>query len=568
MSLHDTESSGPVDVREFDGLSGDELLTELERIERETAALAARSVVVMEVMARARRREYLESVPPDAPVRRQSLDLAELDACVVDEVALATGLRRHECRARLTLGTGDATRTRPVLGALARGHLSWDRARRLMEQSTEVPAEHVADLVERVVAPYPARSADGVGGLAVPHDVFTSRLRRCVARHVDARARHAERLRQRCTRIDVHPDGEAELSITGHVLRVAAAHERVDHIARRLRGEGDSRTLAQLRSDIALDLLLRGELVADDTLERDPLACYSTFGGTLPPARVDVVISAASLLGASEDPGMVPIAGRHEWITAAILRDAAFAAGSTWRRLVTDPLTGHLVDLSTTSYAVTGRLRERIVARDRVSRVPGSTRPAGACDMDHDIDHADGGITGETNVSAKDRRGHNHKTRRTWRAHREVDGDGRIIWTTPTGRRYTTTPWDYRDPDPPSPDEMLDALSDPLTTCGSGDDRSAASVTDTAATAAESPASATGGDGTAWTPGPPTTLIARCPDCRRASTVDHRLPWDAEDNPIIVHMPRSTRRRSTSSPGAFGMNDDGSTWSAAGPPPF
>ncbi|GMA42348.1 hypothetical protein GCM10025883_45410 [Mobilicoccus caccae] len=531
----------------FAGMSGDELLSELERIERERAALVARSVVLMEVMARGRRREALAALAPDVPAGRRTLEVAEADACVVDEVALATGLRVHECRARLDLACGDASRTGPIRAALGRGELSWERARRVMDSAAQVPAEHIEDLVTRVVAPYPARSVDGVGGLLVPHEVFGARLRRFVARHVDASERHAQRMRQRCTRIDVLPEGEATLSASGHVLRVASAHERVDRIARRLRGEGDPRTLAQLRSDITLDLLQWGELPTDSAiLDVAGLSAYSRFAGALPAARVDVVISAASLMGASADPGMVPIAGRQEWICAEIVRDVAFAAGSTWRRLVTDPMSGHLVDLSSTGYAVTGDLRERIVARDRVSRVPGSTRPAGACDMDHDIDYADGGPTSESNVSAKHRGGHNHKTHRTWHSHREPAPDGTIIWTTPTGRRYRTTPWDYRDPDPPTPDQILEALS----TAG----HPAADPAPGALTAFGS------------RPAQPERVvhrITRCPDCRRTTTIDTVLVGDLTDDPIHIHRPRRTRLRRTTEP-----RRDPWTDTDPGPPPF
>ena len=52
--------------------------------------------------------------------------------------------------------------------------------------------------------------------------------------------------------------GTGSLTVTGEAGRVAAAMERVDDVARRLRGDGDARTLTQLRSDVALDLLLYG----------------------------------------------------------------------------------------------------------------------------------------------------------------------------------------------------------------------------------------------------------------------------------------------------------------------
>ena len=49
---------------------------------------------------------------------------------------------------------------------------------------------------------------------------------------------------------------------------------------------------------------------------------------------------------------------------------------------------------------------------------PGSTRPAVFCDTDHDTDYAAGGPSSEANLSAKNRRGHNHKTHRRWKSER------------------------------------------------------------------------------------------------------------------------------------------------------
>ncbi|GMA39288.1 hypothetical protein [Mobilicoccus caccae] len=130
-----------------------------------------------------------------------------------------------------------------------------------------------------------------------------------------------------------------------------------------------------MRSDIGLDLLIDGQI----TPEGRPL-----FGGELPPAHVTVVVSAASLLGVNDAPGTVDLRGREEHLPAFAVRDLALSRGSVWRRLVTDPTTGMMTELSTERYEITGDLRERILARDRHSRVPGSMRPASRCDTDHE----------------------------------------------------------------------------------------------------------------------------------------------------------------------------------------
>lgn len=445
-----------VDPAVFSRLSQDQMLDELESIERLSVWLAARALSVTESLVRARERSGEADL--DA-ARSAGLHRAELHAGLDDEIALATGLTPGVARSRFAMVVGDPERAAPIRVALAAGHLSWARASRIHDRVAVVPVEAVTQIVERVVAPYPARSVHGVGGLLVPHEIFTNRLSRLVARHSTDEKRHRDALEQRTVSATVDPfDGTGEFRVTGHAARVAGAVERVDEIARRLRAEGDARTLRQLRSDVALDLVLFGHLPGDACLEgaarpgRSALGeCRASFSGTLPPARVHVSVSLSSLLGVTDEPGTLDAAGRQEWLSAQVVRDAAVAAGSTWWRLVTDPATGYLADLSTQAYAVTGHLRERITARDRISRAPGRARPARLCDLDHEIDFADGGPSSEANLSAKDRRSHNHKTRGTWTTHREPTPTGELTWTTPTGRTYATTPWDYRDLDPVDP---------------------------------------------------------------------------------------------------------------------
>ncbi|MDO5629850.1 MAG: hypothetical protein Q4G43_16170, partial [Mobilicoccus sp.] len=293
----------------FAGLSEDAMLSELEKHERLTAWLAGRGVALTEALTRSREKsalERLDAEQPDASARARNLVKAEVRACIDHEVELATGLPSSVARTRTKIAIGDPVRFGPVRQALSRGELSWQRAWHLVRATEEAPAEAIEKIVASVIAPYPARSADGLGGLLVPQSVFTSRLRYQLAKVTTPRERHEQGVENRCTMTMLDPDrGTGEVRITGHAGRVAGAHERVDAIARRLRKEGDRRTLAQLRSDIALDLMLFGQLPRQGDLldphtgqqrQEDPaavdaaLAAYGTFDGELPPARVDVVI--------------------------------------------------------------------------------------------------------------------------------------------------------------------------------------------------------------------------------------------------------------------------------------
>lgn len=269
------------------------------------------------------------------------------------------------------------------------------------------------------------------------------------------------------------PDGTGSFWITGDQARVTAADARVDRLARGIKASGafPERTLAQLRSDVALDLLLRGDprsagpsdsraphvatpdsialdLHAREQATPDAPAIDWSLVGELPPARVRVVVPLSVLLG---EPGLAELPG-YGWIDGERARELAFAPGSVWERLVTDPTTGALIELSPTRYVPSSGLRDHVVARDGVCRFPGCTVVASECDLDHDQPWPHGPTTA-VNLSAKHRRHHQLKTAGLWRC--EHADDDTLTWTSLAGRRYVTDPRDYRDGDPP-PDPSPD----------------------------------------------------------------------------------------------------------------
>ncbi len=179
------------------------------------------------------------------------------------------------------------------------------------------------------------------------HRSFVRELRRQVAVHTpDPADARAEALRRRCAYGWLEPDGTGRLTVTGEAGRVTAALDRVDGLARGLRSGGDARTLEQLRSDLTLDLLLFGWASPDLV----PEAARATFAGEAPAARVNLVVALTTMLGLDDQPGEIP---GHGFVPAAVARSIATATGSVWRRLVTDPLDGTALELSTTRYRPT-----------------------------------------------------------------------------------------------------------------------------------------------------------------------------------------------------------------------
>lgn len=112
----------------------------------------------------------------------------------------------------------------------------------------------------------------------------------------------------------------------------------------------------------------------------------------------------------------------------------ALAAGGVWRRLVTDPVSGTVLDVGRTHYRPPAALRELVQARDNSCTFPGCTVPANRCDTDHIQPWADGGATSLSNLTSLCQAHHRLKHTPGWSLTRTDSGD--LTWCTPTGARY------------------------------------------------------------------------------------------------------------------------------------
>ncbi|CAN5286715.1 hypothetical protein BH20ACT5_BH20ACT5_23210 [soil metagenome] len=140
----------------------------------------------------------------------------------------------------------------------------------------------------------------------------------------------------------------------------------------------------------------------------------------------------AVLAGLSEDPALLAGYGP---ITAGAARE--LAADATWRRILTDPISGTVLDVGRTSYPPPAGLADHVRTRDGTCRFPGCRQPAGRTDLDHTIPYPHGS-TAATNLAALCRAHHRLKTFTTWTV--DQTGDGTLTWTSPTGQRHTTRP--------------------------------------------------------------------------------------------------------------------------------
>lgn len=241
--------------------------------------------------------------------------------------------------------------------------------------------------------------------------------------HIDDR--HARAAADRTTWVSDDPDGMATLTIHGPAADVHSAHRRIDAQARRLHAhDGEKRTLAQLRADVALDVLLHGETAA--TAAAGPLGERASIAITVP---------VMTLLGESDEPATLHGYGPIDTDTARRLAGEA----SSWVRILTHPVTGTVLDVDRTTYRVPKALRRWLGVRDPVCISPGCTRLAKDCDMDHRLDWQYGGTTSDINLGPLCEPHHVVKTKSKMTLHRDP-ATGCRWWVTPTGLTVPVEP--------------------------------------------------------------------------------------------------------------------------------
>lgn len=224
-----------------------------------------------------------------------------------------------------------------------------------------------------------------------------------------AAERHERRAGER--RVWVEPDLDGMCWLTAYLpaATAQAAMARINTAARSLASRADeTRTLAQLRADIAGDLLA-GVLGAPS-------------GGI----SVAVTVPVMTLLGRSEDSGFLDGYGPIDADTARRLAGHA----TSFTRLLTHPVTGTVLDVDRTSYRVPADLKRWLAVRDGGCTFPGCGRTTRGCDLDHTTAWEDGGMTSATNLAHLCRHHHRLKHNSSWKMKQTPHG---VEWTSPTG---------------------------------------------------------------------------------------------------------------------------------------
>ncbi len=144
---------------------------------------------------------------------------------------------------------------------------------------------------------------------------------------------------------------------------------------------------------------------------------------------INVTIDLPTALGLADNPGQLAGYGP---IPAAIARE--IAADGRWKRFITDPITGTLIDYGRETYEPPQVLQDFLIARDRTCRFPGCRQPAHLSDLDHAVPWEEGGTTSADNLGSLCRRHHNLKTHHGWKLINQPNGA--CTWISPAGHEY------------------------------------------------------------------------------------------------------------------------------------
>ncbi|WP_415855872.1 DUF222 domain-containing protein [Sinomonas sp. G460-2] len=391
-----------------------------------------------------------------ATAERERFDGDVAHALVVSEVAVTEGISEFAA-ARLVKSSEALCRAQlAVLDGLEGGELTEAHARVITDETSTLPDELAEEFGIKALGRLETRS-----GRRRTVSEFRRAVRALREReHPESiRARKVRATRDRSVYVRPEPDGMCTLSAFVPAEVGLAAFNRLDSLARAQRAADpeDGRTLPQLRADALAELVLAGEVAARGTGSGLPAGVAGesgpapVVGHAVPSAEIVVLVSAETLLGASDEPATLEGYGP---IDAETARDLAVAA-PTWQRLVTD-IEGVPLALGRTAYRPPKMLRRFIEYRDGTCQFPGCTRPARRTEIDHMVEWQDGGTTDAHNLQALCRKHHALKSLRLWDAQR-VDPDGQgpagdIVWVSPLGGRAVCGPeeLDVGREDPPS----------------------------------------------------------------------------------------------------------------------
>lgn len=384
--------------------AGAALHRELERLSREP--LDAGSAVRLHALwakleAHIAAQKMLAVADAVFGVRDQLLQPASVDEAemlAAQEIACATRVSYPTARNQVALVHRIGQSLPACWEAMDHGELSFPHVKAI-ERATENCSPRIAEMVSARVVPLAIER----GWTAAE----TGKHARKLVIALDPEGA-ADRAKEAKDAADVsyypQPDEVADLQAHGDALELRKVFDALNDAAEAMARAGDGRPVGVRRFAALVDAVLGA-----------PEGQVARRSG-----EVLAMGQISTLLGLDELPGEVVGYGP---VSADTLR--RMAADHRLRRLLTDPLTGAVVDLGRRSYAPSTRLRKAVQAVHPTCTMPGCGRPAVHCEVDHrkEYDRTDDpGRTDQCNLRPLCKMHHDLKTRKRWRVDQNPDG--------------------------------------------------------------------------------------------------------------------------------------------------
>jgi hypothetical protein len=381
----------------IEAMAAAQLLVELRVVAVERARLDAREVRLLARFSALR----------DDPARGGDY--------AADEVAAELTLTPMVAARRVEVAADMADRLPETVRALDDGVLDLQKATLIAERTRVLDKDKVPAVEATVLEFAPGRTVRQI----------RDKLNRVILK-VDpdgANARRQRAARGAFVRFQPGPDGMAELLVFDRAENLRPIFDLLNTTARSAKAAGNPAGVEELRAKALRDVIL-GE-------KRERLV-----------TELRVTIPANALAGASGQPGEIHGYGP---IATKTLHDLSHSGNVFWRRIVTDPLTGNVLDVGKRRRH-TRPLGEHVRTRDRHCVFPGCPRPAEDCQIDHTIEHARGGPTTAANLGTLCQHHNLMKQDTEWQLLQPQPGQ--YVWVSPTGVTYPVLPDHDTDQDP------------------------------------------------------------------------------------------------------------------------
>lgn len=350
------------------------------------------------------------------------------EMAVTAEVACVLTVSERSAAALLSESATLTTRLPLTLSALQAGSISWQHARVMCDETSGLDPAAAAALETHFLDPEAAFAARGCPAGELVPGRFRAKARRWRELHhpESIEARHRKGAQDR--RLEYMPDRDGMAWLSAYLTADVAVGvwSRATEAARALQGPDESRTLTQLRADVAADWLLAG--VAEGTPS--------------PKAQVLVTVPVLSLLGAATEPATLDGYGP---VPPSMARRLVGDGAGSFLRVLTDPRSGAPLEIGRTSYRVPKAMRQWLRLRDGRCPFPGCNNHSLDNEADHVLAWADGGSTGVTNLGQPCRRHHRLRHTTAWKPV-GATRDQPPGWISPAGRSYASEQQDWEPP--------------------------------------------------------------------------------------------------------------------------